>query len=347
MKRVCVLIVAVILWGKVLYAHHGVASLGAAGLEGPGAPLETSSSAMLPTGSMLLYTKLDYVDWQKFSFDTFPDQKDSYYFFMYGLGFGLKPYLGLYAFLPFYVKKEIKTLSGDNTYMYTNAAFSDISLMMVLGFKYYNGFKLVPRKESLDDMMDWHFTVYSGFSIPTGNPDVYDRARDTIGEFEPDMATGFGKPSVSFGISATKQFASFPILTYTMESNYIKFFEHTYEFKNPDQSYKRYKFGDEFRVNSAFTFRMFKLPQKKMRFDLSLEGGYQQNKRDIDDSVACTGSGGKMFYGTVSLRLYYKAMSIGVGIKKPLWTELNEDKEQQGGEGKENKRIIITVSSLI
>ena len=35
--------------------HHGVASLGVAGLEGPGAPIETSSSATLPSGSFLGY----------------------------------------------------------------------------------------------------------------------------------------------------------------------------------------------------------------------------------------------------------------------------------------------------
>jgi len=34
-------------------AHHGVATLGAAGLVGRGAPLETSSSATLPRGSIL------------------------------------------------------------------------------------------------------------------------------------------------------------------------------------------------------------------------------------------------------------------------------------------------------
>lgn len=41
-------------------AHHGVASLGTAGLEGPGAPVETSSSATLPQGKWLAYLKLDH-----------------------------------------------------------------------------------------------------------------------------------------------------------------------------------------------------------------------------------------------------------------------------------------------
>jgi hypothetical protein len=40
-------------------------------------------------------------------------------------------------------------------------------------------------------ILDWHFTVYGGVSVPTGNPNKYDRARDPKGEFEADMATGF------------------------------------------------------------------------------------------------------------------------------------------------------------
>ena len=36
-------------------AHHGVAGLGAASLEGPGAPIEQSSSATLPEGKIFTY----------------------------------------------------------------------------------------------------------------------------------------------------------------------------------------------------------------------------------------------------------------------------------------------------
>jgi len=40
-------------------AHHGVAGVGAAALEGPGAPVESASSAVLPEGRTLFYAKLD------------------------------------------------------------------------------------------------------------------------------------------------------------------------------------------------------------------------------------------------------------------------------------------------
>ena len=45
-------------------AHHGVASLGAVGLEGPGAPIETTVSTNLPQRRWLVYKKLEYVDFR-------------------------------------------------------------------------------------------------------------------------------------------------------------------------------------------------------------------------------------------------------------------------------------------
>lgn len=332
------------------FAHHGVASLGAAGLEGPGAPLETSSSATLPEGSWLFYLKLDHVKWKKYSFDHFPDQKDSYDFWMYGIGYGVKPWLSVYLFIPYYVKKELKSVNNDPSqgqYFYTNSGFSDISLMAVLGFKYDRGFKLVPKNESLDDLMDWHFTVYGGMTLPTGNPNKYDRARDPKGEFEPDMATGFGKPSFNFGFTATKQVVSFPRLTFVFDANYTKFLEHTYNYReDPSGPKKKFKFGDELRLNTALAYRLYTNLERKFRADLLLEANFQYNQRDKEDGVKLEGSGGKILYGTVGTRLYYKNISAGLGVKLPVWKRLNEEEQQQGAEGKEKYRLIFTLSTL-
>ena len=41
------------------------------------------------------------------------------------------------------------------------SGFTDISLQGVLGFKYDQGFKLIPAKESLDDLEDWHRSLIS------------------------------------------------------------------------------------------------------------------------------------------------------------------------------------------
>jgi hypothetical protein len=332
------------------FAHHGVASLGTVGLEGPGAPLETSSSATLPEGNWLFYLKLDHVKWKKYSFSHFPDQKDSYDFWMYGIGYGVKPWLSVYLFIPYYIKKELKSVNNDpnqGQYSYTNSGFSDISLMAVLGFKYDRGFKLVPKNESLDDLMDWHFTVYGGMTLSTGNPNKYDRAKDPKGEFEPDMATGFGKPSFNFGFTATKQIVNFPRLTFVFDTNYTKFLEHTYNFRvNPNGPKEKYKFGNELRLNTALAYRLYTNLEKKFRTDLLLEANFQYNQRDKEDGVKLPGSGGKILYGTVGTRLYYKNISAGVGVKFPVWKRLNEEEQQQGAEGKEKYRLIFTLSML-
>lgn len=348
MKKFSLLSVLLIL-PSFAFAHHGVASLGAAGLEGPRASLETSSSATLPEGSWLFYGKLDYVEWKKYSWDKFPDQKDNYQFWMYGIGYGLKPYLSLYAFVPYYTKKEIKSKVANDPnsgfYNFTSSGFADISFMAVLGYKYDRGFKFIPKKESLDDMMDWHFTTYFGFSLPTGdyNGSTVDKVR---GDFEADMATGFGKPCLLIGQTATKQLVSFPRLTLLFDTNYTKFFEKSYNYKNPDGTNKKYKYGDEFRFNTAIAYRTLTVPEQKLRFDTLLEANFQYNQRDKEDGVKSEGSGGKILYGIIGGRLYYKSTSLGVGIKVPVWKKLNEESTQQGGEGKERYRFIITFSAL-
>ena len=400
-NKIYLLIPLIILFHQPIFSHHGIASIGVSGLEGPGAPLETSSSATLPEGSWLYYLKLDSVKWKRYNFyqlrtpkpeeilipelaETnpyqFPDQKDSYDFWMYGIGYGVKSWFSLYVFIPYYVKREIKSrididpLQGH--YIFTNAGFSDISFMGVLGFKYDNGFKLVPKKESLDDLMDWHFTFYGGFTLPTGNANIYDKARNPLGEFAPDMATGFGETSLTMGLTATKQFVDLPELTLLFDLNYYKFFAHTYNFYNFQDtgtinyeglydptltaleflykykefqqsiSKKTYQFGDEVRFNLAVAYRMYKNPDSNFRADLLLETNYQHNQRDKENGKRLKTSGGKMLYGILGTRLYYKSISIGIGLKKPVWKKLNEEKDQQGGEGKELQRLIITISTI-
>ena len=46
-------------------AHHGIASLGVAGLEGPGAPIEMSSSVTLPRHTLLISLKQDYARFER------------------------------------------------------------------------------------------------------------------------------------------------------------------------------------------------------------------------------------------------------------------------------------------
>ena len=307
-------------------AHHGVASVGVAGVEGPGAPLETSSSATLPMGHWLGYLKIDHA-----VMDTFTPERDDetrrQSYFMFGLGYGLKPWLSAYAFLPYHAK-----VAEDNGY--NTAGFADASWLLVAGFKWDGGLRLVPERESLDELEDWHFTLYGGSTLPTGEPNL----RDAAGDIDPGMSTGFGKPALSLGLTATRTLGE--RLTAVGEVSHISFSEYDYadDFSG--------KFGSEFRLNGALAARLLTRPASATRCDLNLEANYLRLGRDETDGVGEAATGGKILYATAGLRLTRATVSWAVGWKTPVWTELNEDDLQQGAEGKETGRFVLTLSTL-
>ncbi|WP_457621801.1 transporter [Persephonella sp.] len=325
-KKVKALLTVFLTFYLTASAHHGVASLGAAGLEGPGAPLETSSSATLPEGKFLAYLKLDYASFYKYT-PAVDDETESYTFWIYGLGYGLKSYLSLYLFVPYYTKKL-----EDNSF--NTSGFADMSVIVVYGFKYDDGFIPIPKRESLDDMTDWHFTVYTGVTLPTGDPNI----RDSNGTIDPGMSLGFGKPTVTVGFTGTKQIND--ELTFITETSYLKFFEYKYN------DGTKYRFGDEFRFNTAFTYKLITDVKRRLRLDTNIELNYLYLGRDAENGVELEGTGGNILYSVFGFRLYYNTVSVGLGIKKPVWKDLNEQKLQQGAEGKENYRIIFTFSAL-
>ncbi len=309
------------------HAHHGVASLGAAGLEGPGAPVETSSSATLPTGKWLGYLKLDHAQSRTFDPDPANPEGDYNQYWMAGLGYGFRPWLSGYVFQPYNIKKDEP--GGLNS-----RGFTDLSVMGVVGFKYDDRFMLVPASESLDDLMDWHFTAYAGASLPTG--DANHRLRD--GGIDPGKSLGFGKSSFSYGATATKQLND--NATVVFEAGQIRF--QTYEYDSGD----RVRFGTESRVNGALSYRLFTNPERKFRLDGNVELNYLNLGRDIENGVGAQATGGDVLYGVIGARLYQGNMSLGLALKKPIWTNLNEDDMQQGSEGKEKYRLIATFSAL-
>jgi len=309
-----------------LFSHHGVAALGAAGLEGPGAPLETSTSQTLPQKSFLFYYKMDYADFKKYTKER--DDETNYNMFnMFGIGYGFTSYFSLFLFTPINIK-----VVEDNSY--NTAGFADPSICGILSFKYDEGFKLTPPKESLDDMMDWHFAFYGGSSIPLGNENLKDRE----GNIDPGKSLGFGKPSFSFGFAANKGFME--RYTFIFDTNYIKFLENKYE------DGTRLRFGSEFRINTALNYRFYTNMEKKFRIDFNLEGTYLDLGRDVENGKGSYATGGKIFYFLPGLRFYVKNISFAFGVKYPIWTKLNEENKQQGSEGKERVRIIFTFSTL-
>ncbi len=318
--------VAVLFNSSMAFAHHGVASLGVAGLEGPGAPLETSNSATLPKGGGLAYMKLDYAIFEKYT-QARDDESETNAFWIYGAGYGVTPYLSLYLFVPYHTK-----ILEDST---TTSGFADISVSAALGFKYDDRFMLVPEKESLDDLMDWHFTVYGGFTLPTGNEELRDKDGNII---DPGMQLGFGKSSYSIGWTATKQVTD--RLTSVLDISFLGFQKYKYN----DGLARR--FGDEFRANYAMTYRMLTNQAKKLRLDGNMEFNFLNLGRDQEEGTGQDATGGKILYVLPGFRIYLQSTSIGLGVKVPILTDLNEKDDQQGAEGKEDYRVIFSFSAL-
>ncbi|MGQ9619298.1 MAG: transporter [Candidatus Aminicenantia bacterium] len=206
------------------FSHHGVASLGTSGINGPGAPLETSTSFNIPKGKYLIYFKYDDVTFKKFTQER-DDEKDFNNFLNFGIGFGATPYLSFYIFQPYNVKVK-------EDFSFNTAGFADLCLLGVFGFKYDEGFKLIPQEENLDDLKDFHFTIYSGMTIPSGDANL----KNSEGEVEPDMSLGFGKSSFMLGFTTTKQISD--KFTSSAEVSFTKFLENVYT------DGRRYKFGD-------------------------------------------------------------------------------------------------------
>jgi hypothetical protein len=309
-----------------LSAHHGVPSVSLAGVEGPGAPIETTSSATLPKNEWLAFLKLDHADYKTYTSER-DGELDRSDYWMYGVGYGFEPWLSGYAFLPYYTKSQ------DDAF--TNSDFHDLILQGVVGFKYDEGLRLVPGSESLDDMEDWHFTASLSVTLPTGDSNRRDASGALI---DPGLQTGFGVPTFMFGLSMTKWFGN--DWTFIADASYNTFMENEYD------DGTKMRFGDESRLNAAVTYKLVGIPEKKLRLDLNMEANYLALGRDEENGVGAEATGGQILYLTPGARFYYKTTSLAVGVKLPSWTDLNEEKLQQGAEGKENYRFLMTFSSL-
>ncbi|WP_296752996.1 transporter [Thiobacillus sp.] len=307
------------------FAHHGIAGVGAASLNGPGAPIESATSTVLPEGKALAYFKVDDARYKTYDWAA-PNAKYARYT-MLGLGYGVTSWFSAYAFVPYHEK--IDETGGLNS-----RGVADMSVMGQVGFKYDDGFKLVPDNESLDDLEDWHFSVFAGGTLPTG--DANHRLDD--GTIDPGKSLGFGEPSYSLGISMSKMLTD--RLTLNMEASTLRFRDYTYD---DGQSVR---FGAENRFNTALSYRGWTLPEKRFRLDPVIELQYLSLGRDKENGVPADGTGGQMVYAMPGVRAYWQNMSFALGVKKPVWTRLNERGQQQGAEGKEKYRLIFSASLL-
>ena len=305
-------------------AHHGVAAVSVAGPEGPGAAMETTSPLPLPQGMLFTMAKSEYVPFQRSGSAT---DKTYSSFNLLGLGYGLRPWISVYLFQPFNVKAQ----DGVGR----NAARGDPNLMLSFAFKYDQGLQVVPEKESLDDLLDWHFSTWVSSTLPIGPTS----ARDASGSyFAPDMQTGFGAPSPTLGVAAMKQVTD--NLTWLADASYQHFFPHTYPFT-------RYQFGGETRLNTAAVYRI--LGSGRFRLDVcgELNGLHLQRDREQNEAGAMEplqASGGAILYVAAGVRAYYGPFTVGLGLKRASLKSLNEEASQQGSEGLETFRGALTFS---
>jgi len=306
-------------------AHHGVAGVGAAGLNGPGAPVESGASTVLPEGKTLAYFKVDHAQFKTYDWAK-PNAKYAR-FTMLGLGYGVNSWFSLYAFVPYHEK--IEEAGGLDS-----RGVADVSVMGQIGFKYDQGFRLVPQNESLDDLEDWHFSLFLGSTLPTGNANY----RLADGSIDPGKSHGFGKPAYTLGLTATKTLTD--KLTVSFESSMLRFQQYTYD------DGQRMRFGSEYRFNTAFSYRAFTDAEAIFRFEPVVELQYLNLGRDMQNGVGATGSGGSVIYTLLGARAYWHSMSFALGYKVPVWTRLNEGDQQQGAEGKEKYRLIFSASKL-
>lgn len=306
-------------------AHHGVAGVGVAGLNGPGAPIESAASTVLPEGRALAYFKVDDARFKTYGWAA--PNADYSRFAMLGFGYGVTPWFSAYAFVPY--NEKVDEAGGRNS-----RGPADLSLMGQVGFKYDRGFRLIPANESLDDLEDWHFSVFGGASLPTGNANH--RLRD--GTIDPGKSLGFGRPSWTLGVTASKMLDE--RLTLSLEASAIRFGEFAYA------DGQRVRFGPEGRFNAALSYRALTLPEWMLRLDPVLELQYLALGRDREDGVAAEGTGGRMLYAMPGVRAYWRSASFALGVKTPVRTWLNESGQQQGAEGKERYRLIFSASLL-
>jgi hypothetical protein len=317
-----ILLLIILLVPTQAFAHHGGVSLGF----GPGSPIETTSPLTLPEGGLVVFNRLEYAPFRKFDFAQ-PENKDSYLFNTLGIYYGLKPFLSAGIMLPYTVKKQ-DTLG-------TNNGLGDIGLNAMLSFHYEpgKGFGLNKAEDtavSMESMKKTYFGLTGSFTLPTGASDL-----KLGGEIARDMQPGFGSPSFTLGVTALQPiFRKFGLVT---EAAYQMFTEKD-----------NFKFGNEWKLNAAGVYELY---GKAGGFLQTLNGILELNllhlARDTENGQPLRASGGTILYISPGLRFSFPKIqyaNLGLLMKFPVWKNLNEQGEQQGSEGLEKFRLILTLS---
>lgn len=310
----------------VVDAHHG----GVSTAFGPGAPIETASPMTLGKGRFLLYERMEYVPFRNRD-NAEPENIDTFTFFNTLVGFGLTDALSLYLTLPAVIKEQ------DS--LGKSRGIGDLEFMAQYGFKYgeRDGIRGFYRNGSEDTqgaphtMNDLKMSLTGSISAPTGTTSN----RDDFGnKFDMGMQPGFGSPSFSFGFSASR--LMFPHFTLTADTSFRTF-----------SKYHDSKAGNEIRFNTAGGYEIFENHDGFLsRLDIITEANFLHLTKDQgEDGETDHDSGGTILYLSPGFRASFgKHVSVGALFKIPTWQDLNNESDQQGSEGLEDYRAMVTLT---
>lgn len=316
MKR---LICSLLLTGAAL-AHHG----GTSTSQGPGTPIETNSPLTLPEGGTVVFSRAEIASFRKFSAFQ-PENVDSFQFYQLGVTHGLTDFLSVTAIVPY----NIKTQDSVGSFR----GFGDGKVLATFGFNYSDEEGLQVNGEddtavNLGTSEKTYFGLTTGLSMPTG------RHRIDLGT-GPDagLQPGFGVPAFTVGLSMTKG----------LSENFNLAADVSVDIFSARQNGDR--FGNEFRANLAGIAELYADPESFVRrLDGVLELNYLHITRDETARVSELGTGGRILYILPGIRMQVEDFNLAAGVKIPLLKALNERELQQGSEGLENWRLILTLS---
>jgi len=306
------------------WPHHGGVSLGL----GPGSPIETNSPLTLPQGGFVVSTRAEQVQWKTFSFRD-PANRTSSTFTNVGLSYGFTPYLTGSFFVPYTVKRQDGLADVSD--------IGDLRLQLSLGFNYdpKKGVAL-NRADDTAVTLEGSTKVYlGGFASVTAPTGEHDNLRPGETEVDKSMQTGFGSPAFIVGLAAARNVVG--SLSLTADTTCDVFTEAD-----------SYTYGGEFRFDLAPVYEIYGKPENFLsKVDGILELNLLDIARDKASGESVTASGGTILYLSPGVRLSFPRLSnanLGMLVKIPVWKDVNEKSQQQGSEGLEEYRAIVTLS---
>ena len=109
-----------------------------------------------------------------------------------------------------------------------------------------------------------------------------------------------------------------------------------------------FKFGNEWRLNLAGVYELYgKAGNFLQTIDWILELNLLHIARDTENGEKVRATGGTILYVSPGMRFSFPSLknaNLGILFKLPVLKSLNEQSEQQGAEGLEKYRAIVTLS---